>query len=156
MHRSKTSKMIAARACKPSARARFGCHSRRARHPAPLLRDVTYDPANRIAAYTHYRAGAGAASAIPAPELDQRFGYDANSRLTQATVATPTAVTNWAYTYDANGNRTSVALNGNPAGAYTVAPDSNRLSAVATPPVTLSYDAAGNTTSDGNYTLGTT
>ena len=144
----------------PQAYARtFDTSGRLTRYPLAsaqggLLRDVTYDAANRITAYTHYRASVGATSAIPAPELDQRFSYDANSRLIQASVATASAVSSWAYTYDANGNRTSVAVNGNPPGAYTTASDSNRLLSVATPPITLTYDAAGNTVSDGNYALG--
>ena len=144
----------------PQAYARsFDTSGRLTRYPlasvqGDLLRDVTYDDANRITAYTHYRASVGATKAIPAPELDQHFSYDANGRLTQASVATPSAVTSWTYTYDANGNRTSVALNGNPPGAYTVDTASNRLNAVSKPPITLAYDAAGNTISDGNYTLG--
>ena len=52
-----------------------------------------------------------------------------------------------AYTYDANGNRTSVAVNGNAPGAYSIDANSNRITQIATPPVTLSYDAMGNTTS---------
>ena len=119
-----------------------------------ILRDLSYDPANRITAYIHYRANTGDSQGVAAPELDQSFGYDANGRLTQATVASPAQVTSWAYTYDANGNRTSVAVNGSAPGAYSIEANSNRITQIATPPVTLSYDAMGNTTSDGNYTLG--
>jgi RHS repeat-associated protein len=110
------------------------------------LRDLSYDAAGRITAYTHYTVATGAA----APAHNQQFGYDELGRLTQAS----TAQTSWTYTYDANGNRSSVAMNGGAAAPYTVASTSNRLNAVSSPPVSFSHDAAGNITSDGNFTLG--
>lgn len=110
------------------------------------LRDLSYDAAGRITAYTHYLLATGAA----APAQDQQFSYDALDRLTQVS----TAQTTWAYTYDANGNRKSVALNNGSAWPYTIDGASNRLNAVTTPPISFSHDAAGNITSDGSFTLG--
>ncbi|MFT3820164.1 MAG: RHS repeat-associated core domain-containing protein [Rubrivivax sp.] len=110
------------------------------------LRDLSYDAAGRITAYTHYLSASGAA----ATAQDQQFSYDELGRLTQAS----TAQTVWRYTYDANGNRSSVALNNGSAWPYTIDGTSNRLNAVTTPPITFSHDAAGNITSDGSFTLG--
>ena len=115
----------------------------------PYLRDVSYDAAGRITGYTHYLAAPGSSTGSPVAELDQQFGYDAMGRITQAN----TASTQWTMTYDANGNRTSVALNGGTPAPYTVDSASNRLLALSNPSVSLSYDAAGNATADGNYTL---
>ena len=115
----------------------------------PYLRDVSYDAAGRITGYTHYLAALGASTGSPVAEIDQQFAYDAMGRITQAN----TANTQWTMTYDANGNRTSVALNGGTPAPYTVDSASNRLLALSNPSVSLSYDAAGNATADGNYTL---
>ncbi len=110
------------------------------------LRDISYDAAGRISAYTHYSIATGYASSAQ----DQQFGYDQLGRITQVS----TALNTWIYTYDANGNRTSVALNGGAAAPYTIDSASNRLNAVSSPPITFSHDAAGNITADGNFTLG--
>lgn len=124
----------------------FDSSGRVIRHPlGDLVRDVSYDAAGRITAYTHYVAATGAT----APSYDQQFSYDQLDRLTKVV----TAQTIWDYTYDANGNRTSVALNNGTPGGYTIASTSNRINAVAAPPITFSYDAAGNLTSDGSFTL---
>jgi RHS repeat-associated protein len=114
------------------------------------LRDVTYDAANRITGYKHYIAASGATTGSTAPVQDQQFAYDNASRLTQATTSQAT----WAYTYDANGNRTSVAVNNGTPNTYTVDPASNRLMELATPAITLTHDAMGNIVSDGTYTMG--
>jgi YD repeat-containing protein len=107
---------------------------------------VSYDAANRITGYKHYIAATGST----APVQDQQFAYDNASRLTQATTSQAT----WAYTYDANGNRTSVAVNNGTPNTYTVDPASNRLTELATPAITLTHDAMGNIVSDGTYTMG--
>ena len=67
---------------------------------------------------------------------------------------------NWAYTYDDNGNRTSVQLT-TPGGTpttrlHTVAATSNRLLALSNPPRSLAQDAAGNTWSDQQRKAGWT
>ena len=108
------------------------------------FRDVTYDAANRIVSYTHRTASDG----IAQPGLDQSFGYDENSRLTNVT----TLSASWSIAYDANGNRTSASLNGSPS-VYTTEATSNRLTSVTNPARSFGYDNAGNTTSDStNYT----
>jgi len=58
------------------------------------------------------------------------------------------------YTYDANGNRTSVTIGANNY-PYTVAAASNRLNATAgpSPAKTFTHDAAGNVTADGTQTF---
>lgn len=59
-----------------------------------------------------------------------------------------TASASWTLGYDANGNRTSVVLNGTTS-TYTTPTTSNRLTSVTNPARSLGYDNAGNTTSDG-------
>ncbi len=66
------------------------------------IRDLSYDAADRIVAYTHYDA----TTAAPIPSLDQSLGYDELGRLTSITDATTT----WGIGYDANGNRTLEGL----------------------------------------------
>jgi len=108
-----------------------------------IIRDLSYDAADRITAYTHYDA----TSAAPQISLDQGFGYDANGRLTGITTATAS----WTISYDANGNRTGVTLNGTPS-TYTTETTSNRLTSTTSPARSFGYDATGNTTSDtGGY-----
>ena len=104
-----------------------------------LLRDLTYDSADRITAYTHYDAASGAA----APAANQYFAYDELGRIT----GVATAAANWSIGYDANGNRTGLTLGGTTS-AYTTDSASNRLIAVSNPARSLAYDATGNTTSD--------
>lgn len=101
-----------------------------------LLRDLSYDAAGRITAYTHSDAASGSA----APAFDQAFGYDELGRLTSAQTATAT----WSYAYDGNGNRTASSHNGYGA-SFVISPASNRLLAV--PGATYGHDAAGNVTS---------
>jgi RHS repeat-associated protein len=123
----------------------FDTSGRLVRHPlGNMVRDITYDDADRISRYTHYTA----ATAAAATAYDQSFGYDELNRLT-----TVTGSTNWSYAYDANGNRTAAT-----ARAYSVQATSNRLDALTTPARSMGYDAAGNTSSDtqsgssSNYT----
>ena len=110
------------------------------------IRDLTYDAGDRISAYTHYAVATAAAT----PVYDQRFGYDELGRLTGITAA----AASWAISYDANGNRTSVALNGAPRG-YTTATTSNRLLALTNPARSFGYDNAGNTISDSGGSTST-
>ena len=109
-----------------------------------VFRDMTYDAADRVVGFTHLSANDG----IPQPALDQSFGYDDNDRITQVT----TVASSWSITYDPNGNRTGVSLNGNPS-VYNVEATSNRLTSITNPARSFGYDNAGNTTSDNpNYT----
>ena len=112
------------------------------------IRDLTYDAADRISAYTHYDATTAQAQA----SLNQGFGYDKNGRLTGITTATAS----WTITYDANGNRTGVSQNGT-SSTYTTPGTSNKLTSTTNPARSFGYDAAGNTISDsapvsGGYT----
>jgi RHS repeat-associated protein len=101
------------------------------------IRDLSYDEADRISAYTHYNAS----TAAPQTSLDQSFGYDALSRLSSVTAGT----SSWTIGYDATGNRTSVTLNA-VASSYTTPATSNRLTATTNPTRTITHDAAGNIT----------
>jgi len=105
----------------------------------PLVRDISYDTADRISRFTHYTA----ATAQAAPAYDQSFGYDELDRLQTVTGAN----TSWTYAYDANGNRTASAA-GVMARAYNVAATSNRLNSLTNPDRSIGYDSTGNTLSD--------
>jgi len=127
----------------------YDTNGRLVRHTLGLLvRDITYDDADRVSRYTHYTA----ATAQPAPAYDQSFGYDDLDRLISVTGST-----NWSYGYDANGNRTASSV-GIAAQGYTVPSTSNRVSALTNPVRSFDYDAAGNTVGDtqagssANYT----
>lgn len=130
----------------PQAHERvYDTNGRLVRHPlGNLVRDIGYDDADRISGYTHYTA----ATAQPAAAYDQVFGYDEMNRL-----LTVSGSTNWSYSYDANGNRTSAGSR-----AYTVQATSNKLDVLTNPARNMLYDAAGNTSSDiqsgssANYT----
>ena len=116
-------------------------------HPseAGLVRTVHYDAASRITGYTHVN-GSGQAQ----PAYDQTFSYDDLNRLTGWTQGSSST----SYAYDVTGNRTQVTIAANAYG-YTVATNSNRLSATAgpAPGQTNTYDASGNLTGNGTYTL---
>jgi RHS repeat-associated protein len=109
-------------------------------YPAQLAtRTLSYDAAGRITAITDNTT----------PSLNSTFGYDNLDRLTSYTGFPGDR----AYTYDANGNRTSATLGGKTY-PYVVDPNSNRLlSAGGEPLKTFTYDAAGNITSDGLTTF---
>gem|GEM_PF-1696567 len=79
------------------------------------------------------------------PQLDQAFGYDENDRLTAIT----TQAASWSISYDANGNRTGMSLNGSPS-SYAVEATSNRITGISNPARSIGFDAAGNTTSDSS------
>jgi RHS repeat-associated protein len=74
-----------------------------------------------------------------------RYGYDALGRLTGRSDSASAPLET--YTYDATGNRTSLALGTAAAQAYDYAADSHRLAAVGG--VARGYDDAGNLTSIG-------
>ena len=88
--------------------------------------------------------GAGRITTIKDKRTTRLHDYDAAGRLT--TYTTPS--TTLTYTYDANGNRTGQTLNGVHT-PYTYAPNTNRLTHVDTQQLT--YDAAGNLLTDGQY-----
>nr|WP_316640722.1 RHS repeat-associated core domain-containing protein [uncultured Roseateles sp.] len=124
----------------------FDANGRMVRYPlGPLVRDLSYDAADRIKSYTHYNADGTASTAY-----NQSFGYDAMGQVSSV----QTAATNWAYTYDANGNRTSAAT-GTGSRSYTVAADSNRLNSITNPVRNFTVDASGNTLSDTAASLST-
>ncbi len=116
-------------------------------HPSEsgLVRTVHYDAASRITGYTHVNG-----SGVAQPAYDQTFSYDDLNRLTGWTQGS----TSTAYAYDLTGNRTQVTIGASSYG-YTVAANSNRLSATAgpAPAQTNTYDASGNLTGNGTYTL---
>jgi len=118
-------------------------YGRLVRYPlGSVVRDITYDAADRIVSYTHLDATTGQVTA-EAQAMNQSFSYDEMGRLTG--IVTPTA--SWTVGYDANGNRTGIALNGTTS-TYTTESTSNRLSSIANPARSFGYDAAGNTLSD--------
>ena len=101
-------------------------------------RTLAYDAASRITAYSDTLAA-----------QSQTFGYDGLDRLTSANGAGIAA----AYTYDANGNRLSLASGAGTA-PYTYEAASNRLLSVGAPAAqSFTYDAAGNITGDGANTF---
>ncbi len=107
---------------------------------ADLIRDVSFDEADRITRYTHYDANTGGTKSA----YNQVFGYDELGRITSVTIGAST----WTLGYDANGNRTHLTLNGT-AGNYTTATNSNRLLSTTNPARTVGYDTGGNIV---NYT----
>ncbi|MCE4538546.1 hypothetical protein LXT12_14940 [Pelomonas sp. P7] len=117
----------------------YDANGRLVRQPlGNLVRDITYDDADRISRFTHYTA----ASAQAAPAYDQSFGYDELGRLVSVTGSI-----NYAYSYDANGNRTA-STTGSTTRAYTVSATSNRLDGLTNPSRTLLYWEDGSTKSD--------
>ena len=122
----------------------FDLSGRIVRYPlSNVMRDVSYDAADRIIGFTHLNSSDG----TPQPALNQSFSYDENSRLTSII----TSASSWSIAYDPNGNRTSVSLNGLPS-TYTTEATSNRLTSITNPARSFSYDSAGNTTVDSaNY-----
>ena len=98
-----------------------------------LWRDITYDPADRVAGYTHWQP-----DGTPVPALDQQFAYDANGRLARVALATTT----WVLEHDASGNRRAVSIDGD-VRPYATEVDSNRLSGIGNPQQVLAHDSAG-------------
>jgi len=129
----------------------FDLYGRLVRYPlGGAVRDISYDAADRIVAYTHYNSTTGA----PVADLDQGFGYDELGRLLTVSSATFASTLR----YDDSGNRT-LTVNGTPAGSslrnYTVDPNSNRILGLDNPVRAMGTDAAGNLLSDnqGNRNL---
>lgn len=122
----------------------FDSYGRMVRHPlGGAVRDITYDSADRIIAFTHLDASSGAS----VPALNQGFSYDELGRLTGLT----STAGNWTFDYDDNGNRRLVAevIGGvSTTRNYTTAPTSNRLQSLDNPGRSLTHDAAGNTVQD--------
>jgi RHS repeat-associated protein len=131
----------------------FDVSGRMVRYPlATVVRDLSYDAADRISSYSHLDRNTGLQTA-GALALNQSFGYDELGRITSVINGTGAQVTQWTYSYDANGNRLSNGFSNN-AGAgfqtrsYTVANNSNRLLALDNPARSFGHDAAGNTVAD--------
>lgn len=102
------------------------------------LKSYSYDDAFRITAIT---------DAID-PNSSQSYGYDLLDRLTSANGTS----LNQSWTYDANGNR--LTQGGGQPSTYTVSSTNNRLTSITGGLTrTYTYDAAGNTTSDGAATF---
>jgi YD repeat-containing protein len=107
-----------------------------------VVRDVTYDEADRIKGYTHYDAATGAAQ----PAWLQGFIHDELGRLKHTTLASGY----WDYSYDATGNRTGATASGSTS-LYTISTTSNRIVSITNPSRNFDYDGAGNTKADGNF-----
>jgi RHS repeat-associated protein len=96
------------------------------------VQTITYDNANRITGLTETGLS------------NKTYGYDSDDRLTSFFNGTATT----SYTYDADGNRTSMSLSGTTTLSYTTT--SNMVqSLTGTTTANYGYDAMGNTTSDG-------
>ncbi|KPV41487.1 hypothetical protein AN478_02655 [Thiohalorhabdus denitrificans] len=101
---------------------------------AGARRDLAYDPVGNITGITD-------------PADSRSYDYDALDRLTEARADT----FNLAWAYDANGNRTErTDHQTGETTDYTIAPDSNRLQAVAD--TAFEHDANGNLIEDGDHT----
>jgi YD repeat-containing protein len=128
----------------------FDTSGRMVRYPlATVVRDISYDAADRISSYRHLDRSSGAASA-GAQALDQAFAYDELGRLTVVVSGVGPTAQVWGYGYDANGNRTYKVFSANAGGSYVIgthvlANDSNRLLSISEPARVFSHDAAGNT-----------
>lgn len=112
------------------------------RNGSTWLQQLTYthDGAQRITGLTNHVV----------PSLTQGYGYDAASRLTEATLAAG----NQSFGWDANGNRTRHVWGG-VTDTYETAATSNRLLRITgTRATSYTYDGAGNTVTDGTTTYG--
>lgn len=131
----------------------FDLSGRMVRHPlGGAIRDLHYDEADRIVAYTHLDRATGSATAATRA-LDQTFGYDAADRLT----AVNTSIAAWTFGYDANGNRAWAQLSGgagNGTRQYTLDAASNRLLGHDNPSRSYAHDVAGNVVDDQSAALG--
>jgi len=108
-----------------------------------VARGLGYDAASRITTQLDSPAGA-----------NWLLGYDGQDRLTSASNAATSGATanaSQSFVYDATGNRTSAASNGQ-IDTYTTDSASNRLSPIGN--ATRLYDAAGNTTDWNSKTAG--
>lgn len=111
-----------------------------------VIRSLSYDAAGRVISASHTGTGTG----VFAPaRFNQVYSYDDLSRLTGFSIGSSTR----SYQYDANGNRTASAIDGD-SFTHTIASNSNRLSATEGPQSAYSntYDAAGNLIDNGTIT----
>ena len=128
----------------------FDTSGRMIRYPlASVVRDVAFDAADRINSYQHRDRNSGTQTA-GALALDQTFGYDELGRVTNVVSGTGVSAQIWAYSYDANGNRTLKSFSNNGGGSFVnrdhvLANNSNRLLAMNNSARSFSYDTAGNT-----------
>lgn len=115
-----------------------------------ITREFAYDAADRLTGLLDTTTpGSGTPTGPASPNWT--FAYDGQDRLSGAANAATTGIhaqlaIGWAY--DATGNREAETRNGAPT-LYSTDPASNRLMAVGG--TARSYDAAGNTASDGTY-----
>ncbi len=101
-------------------------------------RTLAYDAASRITGTTDIN-----------PEYNRSYDYDALDRLTSESDTTGFRL----WCYDAGSNRTNTQI-GATNYLYTLAANSDRLQSVAGPVMkTYTYDAAGNSLSDGLTTF---
>lgn len=115
------------------------------------LQTISYDNAGRIT--QSYRA-LPATPTTPLIYTTSNYAYDHLDRLTNHVIDTTSPTNSTGYQYDLSGNRTQLNI-GSDLYPYTIAADSNRLTAEAGPIArTFTYDTAGNITGDGvdNYT----
>ncbi len=128
----------------------FDSSGRAVRSPlGDYVRDVAYDPASRIASYTHYSVNSQTNMVAATPELDQQFTYDPVGRLIQ--FSTQSVIRGCQY--DANGNR--IGSNSAPGGtsSITISTNSNRIVSIENPSRIFNYDSMGNIISDGVFSL---
>ena len=125
----------------------FDTSGRMVRYPlGGALRDIRYDAADRIRAYSHLDRSSGTSTAAAAA-LNQNFGYDALGRLTGVV----TSIGSWAYGYDDNGNRTLLTQTTSGSTVtrnHTIDAGSNRLLVIDNPNRRFSHDPAGNIDAD--------
>ena len=125
----------------------FDTSGRMTRYPlGGAIRDISYDAADRISAYSHLDRSSGTPTAAAAA-LNQAFGYDALGRLTGVT----TSIGNWTYGYDDNGNRTlltQTTSGGIVTRNHAINAGSNRLLSIDNPNRRFSHDPAGNIDAD--------
>ena len=113
-------------------------------------REFAYDAADRLSGFLDTAVPGSGLPASPGA-AHWAFAYDGQDRLSGAANAAtqgPLAGLTLGWSYDATGNRRAETRNGTPT-LYTTDPASNRLTAIGSTP--RSYDAAGNTASDGTY-----
>ena len=94
---------------------------------------------------------AGELTTLDDARHDLDFDYDALRRLFDFDALGSAPLSSQDFSYDPNGNRLSFTEGASY--AYTVTPNTNRVTSVAGPvPKTYTYDAAGNITNDGTTT----
>lgn len=116
--------------------------------PNGLRRELHYDGASRVTAYSHTNAKDGSVDG-DATEANQSFGHNNQDRLIGYI---PGRGASQSYTYDGNGNRYGQTI-GSSSYTQTIGSMSNRQTASTGPTVAKNtFDAAGNLTGDGTAT----